>query len=268
VLERPEGLDTGAETSVRPGLHTPSAGTHGVVWWDPRALDLDREEEAGLRQQRILVADEGNATNRGEEAHLSWKASREESLVKGGKATVRVVAVTDLFGGIAPSAGIDVRVEHTDVARAARPHGTRFGILVHAVLATVNLTATVEEVNRSAAAVGRMLGASADEADSAAAAARSALTHAVLVAARAPGAFCRREVPVLMRLENGTLMEGVVDLAYREAAGAGQGWVVVDFKTDAELLSRQTDYERQVRLYGQAVAAATGESVRCVLLSV
>ena len=45
--------------SVRPGLHLPQAGGHGVVWWDPHALDLDRQEEVGLRQQRILEADEG-----------------------------------------------------------------------------------------------------------------------------------------------------------------------------------------------------------------
>ena len=55
VLERPEAREAAAETCVRPGLHTPSAGTHGVTWWDPRALDLGREEEAGLRQQTILV---------------------------------------------------------------------------------------------------------------------------------------------------------------------------------------------------------------------
>ena len=268
VLERPEGLETAAETSVRPGLHSPSAGTHGVVWWDPRVLDLDREEEAGLRQQRILVADEGSATSRGEEAHLTWAARREDSLAKGVNATVRVVSVTEPFGGITPPVGMDVRIERTDVARAARPHGTRFGILVHTVLATVDLAANGEEVNRSAVAAGRMLGARADEVESAAAAVRSALTHSVLSAARAPGALYRREVPVLMRIEDGTLLEGVVDLAYREATGAGQGWVVVDFKTDAELLSRQGDYERQVRLYGQAVAAATGEIARCVLLAV
>ena len=113
-----------------------------------------------------------------------------------------------------------------------------------------------------------MLGASHNEVESAAAAARSALSHAVLVAARAPGASCRREAPVLMRLDDGTLLEGVVDSTYREATDTGQGWVVVDFKTDAELLSRQGDYERQVRLYGQAVGAAAGESVRCVLLAV
>jgi ATP-dependent exoDNAse (exonuclease V) beta subunit len=269
VLERPESQELAAETSVRPGLHTPSAGTHGVVWWDPHGLDLAREEEAGLRQQRILAADESKtASTQGEKAHRAWQALRASSLAKGGEPTLRVVTVTDRLAGITPAPGIEVRIERTEVTRAARPRGTRFGLLVHAVLATVDLGATTEEVSRSAVAVGRMLDASPDEVESAAEAARSALRHAVLVAARAPEASYRRETPVLMRLEDGALLEGVVDLAYRENTGAGRGWVVVDFKTDAELLSRQSDYERQVRLYGQAVTAATGESARCILLAV
>jgi ATP-dependent exoDNAse (exonuclease V) beta subunit len=45
-------------------------------------------------------------------------------------------------------------------------------------------------------------------------------------------------------------------------------WTVVDFKTDVEIAGRREDYERQVALYAKAVAAATGERARGVLLSV
>ena len=64
--------------------------------------------------------------------------------------------------------------------------------------------------------------------------------------------------------EDGTLAEGVVDLAFREDGA----WIVIDFKTDRELAAAQTTYEAQVRLYARAVAAATGESARGVLLRV
>jgi ATP-dependent exoDNAse (exonuclease V) beta subunit len=256
------------EASVRPGLHRPFTGTHGVVWWDPHVLDLDREEEAGLRQQRILSADDNDASERAEAAYSQWRARRDAAISMGNVPTLRVATVTDPLGDVAPAPAIDLRIEHTDVSRFGRPHGTRFGIFVHTLLATIDLAATDDAVARSAEAVGRMLGASADEIDAAAAAARSALAHPVLIAARAHGASCRREVPVLLRLDDGTLVEGVVDLAYREVTDGEQRWVVVELKTDVEMSSRQFEYERQVRLYAQAVAVAAGGRVRGVILAV
>jgi ATP-dependent helicase/nuclease subunit A len=61
-------------------------------------------------------------------------------------------------------------------------------------------------------------------------------------------------VPVLVR--------GVVDLAFRAAAG----WVVVDWKTDAvrtpaELAERVRRYAPQLRLYADVWARITGEPV-------
>jgi ATP-dependent helicase/nuclease subunit A len=61
-------------------------------------------------------------------------------------------------------------------------------------------------------------------------------------------------VPVLVR--------GVVDLAFREAAG----WVIVDWKTDAartpdELAERVRRYSPQVRLYAGIWTRITGEAV-------
>ncbi len=61
VLERPARCEADERDAVAPGVHAPMAGSHRVVWWDPGALDLDREPEAGLRQQRILQADAGGA---------------------------------------------------------------------------------------------------------------------------------------------------------------------------------------------------------------
>jgi hypothetical protein len=67
--------------SVRPGLHNPRAGAHAAIWWDPAVLALDVEEQMGLRQQRILEADEhGIDAARGEENYVRWNEDRGEAI--------------------------------------------------------------------------------------------------------------------------------------------------------------------------------------------
>jgi tetratricopeptide (TPR) repeat protein len=80
----------------------------------------------------------------------------------------------------------------------------------------------------------------------------------------------RREVPVTLRQDGAgqagpsRLLEGVVDLAFREVAGAG--WRVVDFKTDSGEGDALEAYRAQVRLYLEAVARSTGRPARGTLL--
>jgi ATP-dependent exoDNAse (exonuclease V) beta subunit len=69
---------------------------------------------------------------------------------------------------------------------------------------------------------------------------------------------------VILPWRGGELVEGVVDLAFRDA----DGWTVVDFKTDAELAGRKARYDTQVLLYVEAIRAATGDPARGVLLMV
>ena len=93
------------------------------------------------------------------------------------------------------------------------------------------------------------------------------LAHDLLVRARAAegrGA-CRRETPVTLLLPEGTLVEGVVDLAFEE-----QGtWTVVDYKTDRELARDDIErYRRQVAIYMHAIATATGQPASGVILQV
>ena len=91
------------------------------------------------------------------------------------------------------------------------------------------------------------------------------LAHDLLVRARratARGA-CRRETPVTVTLEDGTLVEGVVDLAFEEDGE----WIVVDYKTDREIAAAGEDrYRRQVALYASAIARATGGRASGILL--
>src|SRR5262249_10119516 len=144
----------------------------------------------------------------------------------------------------------------------ARPRGRRFGTLVHAVLAEVELGADAEAVARVARAQARLVGGTPGEIEAATRAVSAALTPPVLRRAAA-AAECRREEPLAHRLPDGTLLEGVVDLAFREAAG----WTVVDFKTDA-VPDSQPQYAAQLRLYRDAIAAATGLPAAAILLAV
>ncbi len=276
VLERPPRARL-ATPPVSPGLHAAREGGGPVVWWDPRVLDLDREEEVGLRQQQILAADaEGVNAAEGEQAHARWQRSRGEALSRGGEPSLRVAAVTALAAVEPEPGGAElpaVRIEQVSVARSGRPGGLRFGSLVHAVLASVAPGAGASDVRATAEGQGRLLGAAADEIAAAAEAALAALAHPLLLRAFRAGerSGLRRETPVALRLADGSLAEGVVDLAFREPADAARGearWTVVDFKTDRELETRRSEYARQVALYAEAVSRATGEPADAVLLVV
>jgi ATP-dependent exoDNAse (exonuclease V) beta subunit len=61
---------------------------------------------------------------------------------------------------------------------------------------------------------------------------------------------------------DGTLLEGIVDLAFADTAQ----WVVLDFKTAQEVEQALDAYSRQVALYAGAVAKATGQPSRGVLM--
>ncbi len=287
VLDRPDG--SFAAPSVAPGLHSPQAGAHEVVWWDPLSLALDKEPTGGIRGEALLVEDDGsretaNAASRG---HEEWKSRRAFAVSQGLRPSLRIATPSQLNetapareGGFAavPSgaevdaavpAGAAVEVTHLRVGdrEAARPGGKRFGTLVHAVLATIDLRADEGTIGRAAAAEGRQMNASEPEVRAAARAVGVALRHP-LFARAASSADCRRETPVFQRDSDGTLTEGVVDLAFREhPADAAPSWTVVDFKTDARA-EDHPQYVTQLRLYCALVAAATGESARGVILSV
>ena len=255
----------GPEDSVVPGQHTPQVGPHKVVFWDPNVLELDKEARGGLRQQRILAVDgTGAAAAEGDRAHAEWRSRRAKLLEHGSVPQFRVETVTAADPALAPS-GVTVTLE-TTAARPSRPHGTRFGSLVHETLASVSFDADEARVLAAARTHGQMLAATAEEIAAGAEAVSRALVHPVLQSARAAGEACRRETPLLLRLEDGSLVEGVVDLAYREQETGS--WVVVDFKTDVEMGNRREGYEKQVALYARAIAHATGEPARGVLLHV
>jgi ATP-dependent exoDNAse (exonuclease V) beta subunit len=271
VRKRPANVERAAESSVAPGLHRPQAGAHEVVWWDPNVLDLGREADAGLRQQRILEADEGGATARAsEEAHASWQAARAHAIEAGSAPSAVVRTPTELAATAAEGDVGAVPLEHTDAPREGRPRGKRFGTLVHGVLAEAPFGASRDDVAAIARALARHEDAPAAEIDAAVEAAIAAFAHPLLVRAAAAAARgeCRREAPITQRLEDGSVVDGTVDLAFREPTAEGAAWTVVDFKTDADPARLRARYEAQIRLYARAIHAATGEPASAVLLAV
>jgi len=321
VLDRSK-VEIGPEASVAPGLHRPLVGDSGVVWWDPRALPGGSERSAGLRQQRILKADERGANSDGGELrHAAWRARQAQSIERGSKPSQRVRTATEIateagewgpaalaaravameragaaregssetaavaaravamertdaaregLSETATVAGRAVAMERTDAAREGRPRGKRFGILVHGALAEMSLAASETEAHAMAVVQGRMIGATEAEVEAAKAAVMAALAHPLMVrAARAAErGECRRETPVVMPLDDGAVLDGVIDLAFREETDGGAVWTVIDFKTDVDVTAHRAQYEAQVLLYVDAVEKATGERACGVLLSV
>jgi ATP-dependent exoDNAse (exonuclease V) beta subunit len=142
----------------------------------------------------------------------------------------------------------------------------RFGVLVHAMLAGIDLDADAEAIRAAAALQARLVAAIGAEQAAAEETVRRALAHPLLRrAARAARAGrCRREVALTLAVESGTLVEGVADLAFCDEPAAQ--WTVVDFKTDRDIAGRLPEYRWQLGAYAEAVARATGRPARAVLL--
>ena len=269
VLERPD-RDTPGRDNVRPGLHAFGSGGagYGVVWWDPRRLGLDVQPVYGLRREDLIQDPGREAVEADRTRYEEWAAAHQAAQERGAQPSLRVHTATDRAR--ATPEGEDASTLAREVAlvavtpAAVRPGGPRFGTLVHAALATVALDASPAQIAEGVSLQARILGAPAAEVEAATAAVTAALAHPLM--ARARDAWrdgrCRRETPVAWRQPDGSLVEGVLDLAFEDAGG----WTVVDFKTDAEIAAELATYRRQVRLYASIVARATGTAVTPVLL--
>ncbi len=263
VCDRPHDPGDGG---VRPGRHDLDGWS--AVWWDPHALALRAEPAMGVRHPHLLAKEADEALVAEDLARYeAWREGRAGVRNRGAEPALRVETATARARRTgAPGAGAPP-VERVDLPRERkRPAGPRFGTLVHAVLAAAPLDADADGVQTVALLQARMLAAPEPEARAAARIASAVLRHPLLERAReaAKRGECRREAPVTWRDPDGALVEGVVDLAFRERAE----WTVVDFKTDADTAGAADVYRAQLALYVTAVAAATGEPARGILLGV
>jgi ATP-dependent exoDNAse (exonuclease V) beta subunit len=60
------------------------------------------------------------------------------------------------------------------------------------------------------------------------------------------------------------VIDGQVDLAFESA----EAWIVIDFKSDVELAGGGHVYRRQVAFYVAAIAKATGQAARGIVLRI
>jgi ATP-dependent helicase/nuclease subunit A len=283
VVERGAQGSPPAHGSVRPGLHHPKPDGPGVVWWDPAALSLEAEEQEQLRHQRILQADpDGTVAAASEENYAAWSAAREALLARASSPSMSVRTVTSLARAAAAEdsstenaaakAGRarsrpDIIVETVEREDRERPHGRRFGALVHALLASIDLDAGIDAIKAEAITYGRLVDATEKEVQAAIATVGAALAHPTLrrAAASADKGRLRREIPVLLRRDDGSLVEGAVDLAFYEDTSDFAGWTIVDFKTDRDV-GELAVYIAQVRIYLEAVSTATSSRARGIIL--
>jgi ATP-dependent helicase/nuclease subunit A len=277
VLERPDGDQPGTAT-VRPGQYEiiDPISHHGVtvVWWDPLLLEGAGDDTRGLRRDDLISKEaraEDVAADRAR--YDAWVRDRARIREQGSRPSLQIVTATEWARSESAERAAGAGAEHAGAVQVIdagvageRPAGKRFGVLVHAMLAAVPLAAGAGEVDDLARLHAKVLGATDAERDEAARVVTRVLAHPLLSHARDAerhGRACRREAAISIMLD-GTLVDGQVDLAFEHE----DGWLVVDFKTDAEIGASEDSYRRQVALYAHAIAQVTGRSARGLLLRV
>jgi ATP-dependent helicase/nuclease subunit A len=259
VLDRP--FFSSDEPSVRPGLHTPQQGPHTVVWWDPKTLKLAPPVNFGLRQEDILTVDDTTTDSPSFAAYRAWQQKRLGITAAGETKRFDIFTATETIES-PPDAAFEVMLESVKKP-ANRPVGPRFGTLVHTILRDAALNADAAALNALSKVHGRLLGATPEEIDHAARASAAALAHPLLARAR-DSERVHREFPIVLKLENNRVLEGIVDLAFVDQGA----WQIVDFKTDADVAVNQPHYRRQLQWYCLAISRLNQAPAKGYLLSI
>jgi ATP-dependent exoDNAse (exonuclease V) beta subunit len=271
VLQRPNE-ETAAPSTVAPGAHRFADGGYSVVWWDPGpggGLNLGVKTLFGVRRDDLIVKDVArDVIASGRARYDRWCLARADARAAGAAPSIAVRTAKEWADQETAADPLDVAVLHvTTPGDAERGGGAAFGALVHVILSQAPFDAPADQLESLAQIEARVLGM--DEAAAAAAArvAGNVLSHDLLARASAAerrGA-CRRETPVTCRMPDGTVVEGIVDLAFEE----GGAWVVVDYKSDRVLAAEGEErYRRQIGFYVSAIRQATGLPATGVLVRV
>jgi ATP-dependent helicase/nuclease subunit A len=270
VRGRPAGESPGHRT-VRPGLHTigeTADDAYNVLWWDPHALTLGIAPASGVPRADLLADTDDPRVADGENEYDEWRRARERIRQDGRRASIDVTTAVDEAGHDRPDMKEGASAVQVINARVniPKPGGPRFGRLVHLTLSTIPLDASHEQLAVAAATQGRILGAPDAEIETARRVVEDLLGHPLLHRARAAerAGRCRREAPVTWVDDEGVLVDGVLDLAFED----NDGWTVLDFKTDAEMEHAEPRYRRQVYLYVEGIAKASGKVARGILVRI
>lgn len=156
-------------------------GGSAVTWWDPANLILQTEELAPLRHQRLLERDPSEAASTDSvHGHDDWQAQRRAILEAASVPTLRARTATSRVqdAGIREQ-GEPVEVQVVERRRADRPGGRRFGTLVHAIRAVMDLEA-MTNLESTAAVQDKIVGATKEQIDAAVTTVLRAKRHPML----------------------------------------------------------------------------------------
>ena len=244
---------------IKPGLHRPMKGTHRVLWWDPTILQLNAVPDLGLRDEEVLIYDEAGSTE-GWDRYESWKTQREEALQSGARASLSIIRPSEVDSP--PPRLYEVEIHELATGGSSFP-GKRFGVLVHTLLRDAPFLAGLEELDRLARFHGRIMRATEQETEGAVRTVHRVLQNPLVRRAPEAERFLR-EYPITHRLDANQLVEGTIDLAYRDSGT----WTLIDFKTTAEFEDHLSEYRNQIQWYALALEEATGCKVRPCLLRI
>jgi ATP-dependent exoDNAse (exonuclease V) beta subunit len=250
VLNRP--ADQPEEVSVKPGLHYPKVGDHTVVWFDPAVLALRVAKAEGVENEQVLSGTREQAEE-GLRRYREWKSVREGVRERASAPHYRVKMAESVTGS-EEADRIVVETVTLPIA-AGRPTGRKFGRVVHDILQHATSAADVDALSEI---WGRRHAASEAERAAAVETSRQALEYIARI--MPAGAERHRELPVMVRLEDGMLIDGRIDFAWC----SGNLWTVVDYKTDR----REKRNIAQVQLYALALERATKIPARGLVLEV
>jgi ATP-dependent helicase/nuclease subunit A len=249
VLEAP--FDRSQDRCIRPGLHFADGG-HEVVWFDPKILKLEVSKREGVEDENVLSGTDEQAST-GLERYNQWKARREEFIDSGCVPAFKLRTAHRI-----PRTADAAHIEITHIGLRSGPARTsnrKFGTVVHEILQNA---AGPNECVALAEVYGRKHGLAVQDVAAAAETAEKAFLHLEAILCNAIAVY--RELPLMVQLADGTIVEGTVDLA----CFAGRLWTVVDYKT-----GRADDPDpMQLQIYGLALERATGSSARGIFLEV
>lgn len=250
VLNRPP--DQPEEVSIKPGLHYSRAGNQPVVWFDPAVLALNVAKSPGVENEQVLSGTTEQAVD-GLQRYKDWNGRRAARIDSAILPKFRV-AVAEQMGAAADVAFIPVETISL-LVEPRRPTGRRFGRVVHDILQRAD---RAEEVMALSQIWGRRHGISDRDCEVAATTALSALERIKELVPQNAQRY--REMPLVVRLSDGTLVDGRIDLAWSD----GSRWTVLDYKTDR----REKRRVGQLQLYALALQRATGLSARGIVLEI
>jgi len=128
---------------------------------------LDATPILGVRREDLILETNQDTVTAGRRAYDEWRQNRDRAREQGQQPSITLQTVGERAkqGQTGADQGaVDVTIVDAQLG-IAKPGGRRFGTLVHAVLATVPLDATPEQIGEVTETQARIVAAPAEESD-------------------------------------------------------------------------------------------------------